>query len=162
MRVARHGARHVQIGHIATETIQVARSVGSILGHRHHRLRRFPCASRGAPRPLPAPDRACRSGRAERQSGIHLVVGGRIGVGAPARRSETASPTRTITMIVRACRSIHPRMAESGYGCANSMTTLMSSGSRSSACANDSGPTRRVTNCSSHDRSALASTCAAR
>jgi hypothetical protein len=38
-------------------------------------------------------------------------------------------------------------------GCANSMTTLMSSGARCSACWTASGRTRRVTSCSSHDGS---------
>ncbi len=48
------------------------------------------------------------------------------------------------------------------YACANSITTLMSSGCRSRARSYASGTTRRVMSCSSHGRSALARTCAAR
>lgn len=48
------------------------------------------------------------------------------------------------------------------YECVNSMTTLMSSGSLASASSTCCGLTWRVTSCSSQDRSALASTFAAR
>ena len=87
-----------------------------------------------------------------------------------ARRGCRPTAARRVRRASAAPRVSSPAVAEHGtgagglrrHGCANSMTTLMSSGVLARASSTSSGRTRRVTSCSSQDRSALASTFAAR